>query len=606
MTDRLAHRGPDAEGFFVENPVALGYRRLAIIDLSEAANQPMTDATGRYVMVFNGEIYNHRALRAMLPDYPFRTQSDSETLLAAYTRWGSDCLLHLNGMFAFAIWDKAEQSLFIARDRLGVKPLYYFQQGSTLLFASEIRAILASGLVPKHPDPEGIAALLRYQAPIAPGTIVQGVRQLLPGHYARWHQGQLDIRCWWNLAEFRPDPPESGDRPVVLRRVRQLFFESVEMRLLADVPLGAFLSGGIDSSAVVAVMSELSSTAVNTCSIVFQEKAYDESAHSRLITRQYRTAHSEVLLRPDDFLAELPAALNALDSPSGDGLNTYLVSKHTRRAGLTVALSGLGGDELFAGYSTFLDWHRMQTRWGAYWRLPAPLRSFAAQMLAFLKKNERRYTKLAHLAAEPDTSITGLYPHFRQVFLENEGPDIFKKTSEDESEGSGDPVRRWLSENKASLLQMPLLSQFSVAEIGTYTQNVLLRDTDQMSMAHALEVREPFFDYHLVEYLLSLPDALKYPHTPKQLLTDALGALLPDSVIHRPKMGFALPWEQWLRHELRSFCTERLHRLGQRPGFRAEAIDRCWRQFLRGEKRVAWSLVWTLVVLEEWLNRNLD
>lgn len=434
----------------------------------------------------------------------------------------------------------------------------------------------------------------------------------MPGHCARWHEGQLDIRCWWNLAEFRPAPPESGDRPAVLTRVRQLFFESVEMRLIADVPLGAFLSGGIDSSSVVAVMSELSSTAVNTCSIVFKEKAYDESAHSRLIAQQYRTCHHEVLLTPDDFLAELPAALAAMDSPSGDGPNTYLVSKHTRQAGLTVALSGLGGDELFAGYSTFLNWHQMQTRWGAYWRLPAPLRGFAPQMLAFLKKQERRYAKFAHLSAERDTSIAGIYPHFRQVFLENEVFDVFPKVFRDNTEAPKnfreytDPVRRWLSENKTALLQMPLFSQFSVAEIGTYTQNVLLRDTDQMSMAHALEVREPFFDYHLVEYLLSLPDMLKYPHTPKQLLTDALGSLLPKSIVQRPKMGFALPWEQWLRRELRSFCAERLQRLGQRPGFRAEAIDRCWQRFLAGEKSVVWSQVWTLVVLEEWLSRNLD
>ena len=206
MTDRLAHRGPDAEGFFTEGPAALGYRRLAIIDLSEAANQPMTDATGRYVMVFNGEIYNYRSLRAMLPDYPFRTQSDSETLLAAYARWGADCLQHLNGMFALAIWDKTEQSLFIARDRLGIKPLYYAQREGALLFASEIRALLASGLLPKQADPEGIAALLQYQAPVAPGTIVQGISQLMPGHCARWQRGQLDIKCWWNLAEFRPPP----------------------------------------------------------------------------------------------------------------------------------------------------------------------------------------------------------------------------------------------------------------------------------------------------------------------------------------------------------------------------------------------------------------
>ncbi|HND87836.1 MAG TPA: asparagine synthase (glutamine-hydrolyzing), partial [Saprospiraceae bacterium] len=602
MTGSIAHRGPDAEGFFLESGVALGHRRLSIIDLSEAANQPMADAGRRYVLVFNGEIYNHRSVRSMLPDYVFRTQSDSETLLAAYARWGEGCLQHLNGMFAFAIWDRAENSLFIARDRLGIKPLYYFQHEDYLLFASEIRSLLSSGLVPKCPDSDGVAALLNYQAPIAPGTVVADVKQLMPGHFAKWHQGQMDIQCWWNLAEPRSVPPEASDRRAVLGRIRDLFFEAVEMRLLADVPLGAFLSGGIDSSAVVAAMSELSSTAVNTCSIVFDEKAYDESLHSRAIARQYHTAHQEILLKPDDFLAELPAALAAMDSPSGDGPNTYLVSKHTRQAGLKVALSGLGGDELFAGYSTFLRWYRMQTRWDVYWQLPALFRSFAPQMLAMLKNQERRYTKLTHLSAESDTSIAGLYPYFRQVFLEDELQEIFSPADAQQH----DPVRRWLSENKATLLQMSLLSQFSVAEIGTYTQNVLLRDTDQMSMAHALEVREPFFDYRLVEYMLALPDALKYPHTPKQLLTDALGALLPDSIVHRPKMGFALPWEQWLRRELRSFCHERLQRLGQRPGFQSKAIDLFWQRFLAEKKSVTWSQVWILVALEEWWSKNLD
>ena len=353
MTDAIAHRGPNAEGHYVDESVALGHRRLSIIDLSPEANQPFFDSTGRYAMVFNGEVYNFMDIRHQLADYPFRTNCDTEVVLAAYIRWGEACLSRFYGMFAFAVWDKQEQRLFVVRDRLGIKPLYFYQDEKKFLFASEIRPLLASGLVAKKLDQEGLYDYFNYQTVHAPRTIVEGVFQLNPGEYAILKNGTFTKKTYWKLAPDQPDIVE-GSYGEVKKQVRRLMLESVERRLVSDVPLGAFLSGGIDSTAVVALMAEVADQAVDTFSVVFEEPQFDESEYSELVARRFNTRHHPMLLKPQDFLNALPNALMAMDSPSGDAINTYVVSKVTKEAGVTVALSGLGGDELFAGYPLFL------------------------------------------------------------------------------------------------------------------------------------------------------------------------------------------------------------------------------------------------------------
>lgn len=594
MTSCISHRGPNATGLFIEKNIALGHRRLSIIDLSSSANQPLEDVSGRYVLIFNGEIYNYRSVKAMLPNYPFRTDSDSEVILAAYAQWGPDCLQHFNGMFAFVIWDKKEQTLFVARDRLGIKPFYYYYQEGSFVFASEIRALLASGLVPKQINPVGLQNYFMYQSISAPATILQNIWQLMPGEYGIVQAGSFKKEYYWKIGEAAAYSIE--DKPTVLRTTRRLLTESVERRMISDVPLGAFLSGGIDSSAIVGLMAECSAEPISTFSVVFQEPDFDESQYSDLIAKRFRTRHTPILLRPDDFLESLPEALQAMDNPSGDGFNSWLVSKKTKEAGITVALSGVGGDELFAGYPNFLRWLRLQRH--PAWRTPTAMRKGLAMLLRS-GSSQSKAKRMADLLATPQTSIDHIYPILRQVLPTSQAAALLSgKTI------GKDPLQELLYERRTTLAALPLLSQYSAAELLGYTLNVLLKDTDQMSMASALEVREPFFDYKLIEYVLQIPDAIKYPHYAKSLLVESLDPLLPDAIVHRPKMGFNLPWKHWLRNELRSWCTSKLDNMSDRSIFNGQMVSTLSQQFFQGNRSDNWMQVFQMAVLEDWLERN--
>lgn len=598
MNAALAHRGPDSEGVWTEGPVALGQRRLAIIDLSDAGRQPMASADGRYQMTFNGEIYNYRELRAELTSvYPFHTQTDGEVLLAAYATWGAACLSRLKGMFAFAVWDREAQALFIARDRLGIKPLYYHYDAQHFVFASEVRALLASGVVPRQLDATALVDYLRYQSVHAPRSILAGVQMLRPGHYLYLQaNGKMEEMEYW-----RPRPGFNWSQELRSTgdwhsAIRQYLTAAVERRLVADVPFGAFLSGGIDSSAVVALMRQISTGGIKTFNVNFAEAAYSEAPYARMVAERYATEHHEIQLSPADFLQILPAALAAMDHPSGDGPNTYVVAKATKAAGISMALSGLGGDELFGGYSIFRQAPRLEQL--AF--LPRPLRQLAAGLLAQVKRDVAG-AKMAAVLHLPQLNALHAYPLFRQVLMDAQIANLLPGLA--------------LPPNEVALLasqlgaqsefqKLPLLSRISVLEMQSYMVDVLLRDTDQMSMAHALEVRVPFLDHELVELVLAIPDAIKYPHSPKKLLVDALGDLLPPEIVNRPKMGFTLPFAHWMKHELRAFCAERLTQLGQRAPFDAVLIQQLWQDFLKGKPGVSWSRLWTLVVLADWLQRN--
>ncbi len=598
MTTAMAHRGPDADGLFAEGAAGLGHRRLSIIDLSPDSNQPFYDPSGRYVMVYNGEMYNYEAVKAMMPDYPFRTSGDTEVLLAAYIRWGADCLRHFRGMYAFAIWDKQERTAFLCRDKMGVKPLYYAVTGDRLIFSSEVRSILSTGLVAKEIDEKGLLEYFSYQSISFPYTVVKGVRQLEAGSWMRVKDGKIDVQQYWDITNDSVDF-DFGDKVRVHGRIRELMLQSIQRRLVSDVPVGAFLSGGIDSSAVVGLMAEASSQPANTFNISFDEKEYDESEYAEIVAKKFKTHHTKLLLKPTVFLDELENALNAMDSPSGDGINTYVVSKAISERGMRVALSGAGGDELFAGYPFFAQYLNLQRRrW--IWGFPGGLRGIAAAVLS-RGKQEGRNGRIGQLLREPSASIVDAYPVFRQILP----PSVIGRLTRLHSgERVSTAVGEELRARQRRIKSLPLLSQVSVAEYLGYTQHTLLKDTDQMSMAVSLEVREPFFDQDLVEFVLAVPDALKNPTYPKSLLVESLKPLLPDEIVFRKKQGFLFPWDVWLRTDLKEFCSRHILHMADRPFVNGGRLASYWYRFLSGDKEVRWSEIWLFVVLEYWLEKN--
>jgi asparagine synthase (glutamine-hydrolysing) len=598
MTDAMAHRGPDADGFWLEKNVALGHRRLSIIDLSSAANQPFTDSSGRFVMVFNGEMYNYREVRPLVAGYPFITQSDTEVLIAAYIKWGPECLKHFRGMFAFVIWDRVEQTVFMARDRMGVKPLYFFKNNDLLLFASEIRAILAANLVRKEVNRSALIDYFNYQSFSYPDSLIGDIRQLEAGTWMMIRKGKPEKKRYWDVSRTTAGF-DFGDGAGIQKKIRELLLQSVQRRLVSDVPVGAFLSGGIDSSAVVGLMAEAGDSKPNTFNVSFEDREFDESYYAGLVAKKFNTNHTRILLKPSDFLDELHNALDAMDTVSGDGINTYVVSKAIRRNGMTVALSGIGGDELFAGYPFFNQYLQLHAR-RRLWKTPAAGRKLLALALAAGWQGGSK-SKISQLLQLPSVDIDRVYPVFRQIL----SPSLLHRlTTLTGKERFMTSVAEELTERKTSIGALPLLSQVSVAEYLGYTQHTLLKDTDQMSMAVSLEAREPFFDQDLVEFVLAIPDKWKKPVYPKSLLVESLKPLLPDEIVHRKKQGFLFPWNVWLRKELRSFSEGHLKNMAQRPFVRGEQLLHYWKRFLAGDKQVRWPELWLFIVLDYWLEKN--
>jgi asparagine synthase (glutamine-hydrolysing) len=602
MADAMSHRGPDATGFYSEGPIALGHLRLSIIDLSVAANQPFTDDSGRFRISFNGEIYNFKEVKARLSGYPFTTNGDTEVLLAAFIKWGPACLQHLRGMFAFAIWDSQKRELFVARDPLGVKPLYYYKDEDKIVFASEVRAILASGLVQRRLSKEALIEYFSYQSVSFPYSPIAGIRQIRAGSWMRISEKDEEQGKYWDLVKPAAGADHLADYPDVehvRKKIRELMVQSIERRLVSDVPVGAFLSGGIDSSAVVGLMAEVSPARPNTFHVCFEEKDYDESEFADIIAKKFNTKHSEILLKPSVFLDELQNALDALDSPSGDGVNTYVVSKAVSRQGLRVVLTGAGGDELFAGYPFFDQFLQLQAK-RSFWNVPAAVRRPLTGLL-MLNRSAGRKAKMEQFLRLPSVDISRVYPIFRQIL----SPLLLKDlTNLAENRCVETSVAKELGSEADLLAAMPLLSQVSVAEYEGYTQHTLLKDTDQMSMAVSLEAREPYFDQDLIEYVLGVPDKWKRPVYPKSLLVESLKPLLPDEVVHRKKKGFLFPWELWLRKELRGFGEKHIAQISQRSFVHGGQIWEYWKRFQKGDPAVRWQELWLFIVLDYWMEKN--
>ena len=609
-TASLAHRGPDDSGTVIiressPNPVeiGLGNRRLAILDLSPRGHQPMQDpATGNWI-VYNGEIYNFRQVRRTLESRgaTFQSDSDTEVLLKAYGEWGEDCLRELRGMFALAIWDARRHRLFLARDPMGIKPLYYGSFGNHFLFASEIRTLLGTGLVPRQLDPAGLANYLTFGSPCDPITLIRGVSVLRPGYFLVWENGNLQETMYWDLVE-RPDGSAVASRPGPAERTRleqelcATVGESVRMQMVSDVPVGVFLSGGIDSSSLVGILSR-SGLQLQTFSIVFREAEYSEAEYSRLIARKFGTEHHEILCSQHDVFEALPAAMAAMDQATIDGFNTYFVARETRAAGIKVALSGLGGDELFAGYSGFVAVPRME-RFVRYWRhLPDALKTPLANAFAWLSSDTDQNRKLVALA-QANGGV--LHPYFlaRMLFTARQRDSLTAAYDEQATERSQVSLQENLNRTRA----LDPVNRVSYLESRCYMLNTLLRDSDAMSMAHGLELRVPLLDHRLAEKLFAMPGDWKLGgHTPKPLLVAALQGQLPDEIVHRRKRGFALPFEHWLRDELRSEVNRTLENIGDGPlasVLDAKAVSGIWQDFHRG--RTSWSRPWALYILQRW------
>lgn len=605
-TQALAHRGPDDEGSELmgissrpDYCVGLGFRRLAILDLSPASHQPMHEPERDLWLVFNGEIYNYQEIRAELVQrgHSFRSRGDTEVLLKAYCEWGDGCVDRLRGMFAFAIWDGQLERLFLARDRMGIKPLYYFSAGDTFVFGSEVKALLASGLVPRRLDQAGLTSYLEYGSVQEPRTIVDGVRSLAAGHVMVWYRQGYKTRSYWTLAEAALESPATSSVDEAIKQVRNILLESVSLRLISDVPLGLFLSGGVDSSVLVALAREVSGGPLDTFSVAFSEKEFDEADYSDLVARVYGTRHHKIQLNEKQLLDEIPNALGALDQPSIDGVNTYVVSKATKQAGVTVALSGLGGDEVFAGYSHFRSVPRMM-RLSRYARPARPLfRTFGRALQPSLTGANGK------LFALVSGGYPGSHPYFlsRTLFL----PWNVNFLLAGKAVRNGATAR--LEALAKSIRQLDAVNQVSVLEGAHYMANTLLRDTDSMSMAHSLEVRVPLVDHKLWEYVLPLQSQLKLDsHLPKPLLVKTAGSEFPRQVYARHKMGFTLPFDRWMRGALRPTIEKELTTScgnGDQV-LNPRAISSVWSNFLSGH--TTWSRPWSLFVLKQWISRNLE
>ena len=606
MNAVLAHRGPDDTGIYCDGQIGLAHRRLSIIDLSPAGHQPMSNEDATVWIVLNGEIYNFQSLRPDLLSrgHRFLSSSDTEVILHLYEEHGTDCLRFLRGMFAFAIWDGPRRQLFLARDRLGKKPLCYQHDAHALRFASEAKAILQDPEVQAAPDPASVSQYLTYGYVPSPASAFHGFRRLPPGHFLTCRDGRVEVTRYWRLRRDRKTqrPEEEWCREIVGR-----LEEAVRLRMISDVPLGAFLSGGIDSSAVVALMSRASSGPVKTFSIGFEEPEYDELAYARQVAQRFGTEHHELVVRPD-AAAILPKLAWHYDEPFGDSsaVPTYYVAQMTRQY-VTVALNGDAGDESFGGYdryvanllaASFDRWPgagllRHAIRWGLRLLPQSGSRtSLLYRGRRFLDgltdAPERRYARwLCHFYGDRKAEL------FTPEFLA--------------AAGGTDALEILLAAYRES--DAP---DFGDATLGVdaalYLPDDLLVKVDIASMAHALEARSPFLDHEFMEFAATIPFPLKIQgRVKKYILKRALTGILPDEILHRPKMGFGVPIDHWLRHELKDMAFDTLlsSRAISRGYFRVGTVRRLLDEHLR--KRTSWHyLLWTLLMLELWHRTYID
>jgi asparagine synthase (glutamine-hydrolysing) len=597
MAGRIVHRGPDEEGFLLRAGVGFAFRRLSIIDL-DTGSQPQRNEDGTVHVIFNGEIYNHRELRERLAarGHEFRTRSDTEVLVHLWEDHGPDLVHKLNGMFAFAIWDHGSRTLFMARDRVGVKPLLWAETPEGLAFGSEMGCITEAGGADLTIDPVAVHQYLSWGAVAAPRTVYRGVRRLPPAHWLLWSDGRIETERYWH-------PLEDGETPASYeegaRRLRELLEDSVRLRMIADVPLGAFLSGGVDSTAIVGLMRAEGGD-VNTFSIGFADKpVFDETRWAREAAGFHQTRHVEKQLRAADVRAVIPEILDGISEPFGSAsiLPTYVVSRETRTK-MTVALSGDGADELFAGYDKYLgDVYRLR-----YQKIPERLRRFLITP-ALRALPASRGSRLAELGRKAHRFLDGLEGDaaVRQDLWMRyvTAADASRLLGDDDTSNPGLEIIRELHADFADHGGMDPLNCMLFTDLSLALPSDMLLKVDSASMLNALEVRTPFLDHRIVSLAMAMPGEWKMLGTQrKRILKDAVRDLLPPSIRNRPKAGFDVPVGEWLKNELREMFWDTVCIDGAVP-FDRRLLERWYREHKAGRADRT-KILWAVFALRWW------
>jgi asparagine synthase (glutamine-hydrolysing) len=598
MGDSIYHRGPDAGGEYLDEHVGLAHRRLAIIDLSDAGIQPMTSHDGKYIIVFNGEIYNFQALRAELSaaGYPFKTHTDTEVILALYATEGKNLLNKINGMFAFALWDTTTQKLFIARDRMGKKPLYYLQHNGRFAFASEIKAILTLPNVPRDIRLDAVYDFFAYQYVPDPKSIFTHIHKLPPGHYMTVDANGIEITQYWDVS-FKHTSTES--EAVLTEKLRELATHCTKQRMVSDVPLGAFLSGGVDSSGVVAMMAMNSDKPVKTCSIGFDDKKYNETEFAKEVADKYHTEHHEFTVH-QNVADNLEKIVGYFDEPFADPslVPTFFVSELAREQ-VTVAIAGDGGDEVFAGYEKYTT---DATENSLRNKFPKVLRKHLFPKLAnFLAgSNATIWRKgkslLTSLSQEP---AMGFYTTNSQI----DDRQWQKLAKQEVKEKLGDYHPSKITIDAYEKSDGPdHLAKILYTDMKTYLPGGILVKVDRMSMANSLEVRAPLLDREVVEFAATLPSEMKFKNGEKKhILKEAFKPMLPDGILYRKKMGFSVPLASWFRHEIKDLA--KLHLIDKAQGlksiFNHDYIQTLWQEH-QNENADHSALLWSMLMYEMW------
>jgi asparagine synthase (glutamine-hydrolysing) len=605
MRDVIAHRGPDGAGVFADDRAALGHRRLSIVDLAGGA-QPLANEDATIQIVFNGEIYNHADLRPRLEaaGHRYHTRSDTETIVHAYEQWGDDCVDHFRGMFAFAIWDAPRRRLLLARDRLGVKPLYWAQAGDRLLFASEIKAILESGLVEARVNEPVLPEVLATRATAGDETLFLGIRKLMPGHVLTFAEGRIQQRRYWDVPDSPGPSAPARSRAEDAEAFRALLDESVRVRLMSDVPLGVFLSGGIDSSAIAGLMARHVGR-LQTFSVAFEDRACNELEYAREVAGAIGAENHEVIVGERDFFGALPRLIWHEDEPIAhpSSVPLFFVSELARRH-VKVVLTGEGSDELLAGYGKYpralLNW-----RLGGVYAsmVPTALRRGLASLTERLPGRIGRYVRRSFLAVEhaPDMAF---FDNFAAVNLARQRQLLSPRLQSLLRERAYGAVMAAFDQPSPA---RPLLDHLLYADLKTYLVELLMKQ-DQMSMAASIESRVPFLDHHLVEFAWRLaPDRKLSGFTTKRILRDAIADVVPPSILTRPKAGFPVPFGRWLQAGWHSVARDVLldRRARERDVVEPAAVERLMAAAAHGVHGTS-EIVWSLVNLELWFRTFID
>ena len=605
MRDSLSHGGPDDAGVYTdkENGIALGHRRLSIIDLSSAGHQPMSNQDNTIWITYNGEIYNFQELRNELTvlGYSFKSKTDTEVLIYGYEKWGIGILLKkLQGMFAFAIYDKrgnAGYRLILARDRFGIKPLYYYKDKDRLIFASEVKGIMKSMLVPDEKSTEALVCFLQLGSIPSPLTTIRKIFSLPSGNYMDVREGVIDIKKYYDIGDYinnSVNKDKSYNYSEILSKTKSLLSESVKGHLISDVQTGIFLSGGLDSSSLVALASHCSDIPITTLSVIFEEEDFNEAQYAKLVAEKFKTDHKEVLLRKKDFFDEIPQILRIMDQPTIDGINTYFISKAAKETGLKVVLSGVGADEIFLGYAHFKRAMFLDKNMRMISKISPLMRGELINNILLVSKFFG-YKGAEKLSYVNDLTNENSYLLFRGLFTPSQIQELLDINQKQYSE---------ILENSllcSGLSNGKLINTFNKLEFKHYLQNQILKDSDCMSMSNSIELRVPYLDHLLVEYVVGLPAELKLNNNMnKPLLVNMMSDYVPSEILKRKKMGFTFPLNEWIHNESDYFLSNCL----KQKYFEPKAVKKNWKEF--NNDQLHWSRVWALVIANQWMGSALS